>query len=87
LHVLVGATIVIINVNLLYDDWIHVGMKVFPILEKLQHGPNIVKGKLNEALDQRPKREEEINKLISKCINICSCYDFWCGDTNCCSYY
>lgn len=58
MHVLVGVAIAIINVNLLYDDWLHVGMEVFQVLEKLQHGPNIVKGKLNEALDQWPKREE-----------------------------
>jgi hypothetical protein len=58
LHVLVGAAITIINVHLLYDDWLHVGMEVFQVLEKLQHGPNIVKGKLIEVLDQRPKREE-----------------------------
>ncbi len=59
-----GATIVIINVNPLYDDWLHVGMEVFQVLEKLQHGPNIVKGKFNEALDQRAKTEEEIKNLI-----------------------
>lgn len=64
MHVLVGATIAIINVNLLYDDWLHVGMEVFQVLEKLQHGPNIVKGKFNKTLNQRPKREEEIFKMI-----------------------
>ncbi len=59
----------------------------FVIPKKLQHGMDTIKGEINMMLDQRPEREVEISKLLSKCTSPCSCYNCWCNINNCYSYY